>query len=80
MHEIGHSFGLEHIEISEMAIMAPYYHPTVDSDGHYMPPKLTSLDVSAARKLYGPRIEVYHPKQSPETSKWLRDLPYMFKR
>lgn len=52
MHEIGHSLGLDHIDKSE-AIMFPMYHPTRDSDGHYMPPKLTPDDVSAARHIYG---------------------------
>uniref|UniRef100_A0A914EC87 Uncharacterized protein n=1 Tax=Acrobeloides nanus TaxID=290746 RepID=A0A914EC87_9BILA len=40
--------------------MALVYQPTLDSDGSYMPPKLTLHDVRAARKIYGPRREPYN--------------------
>uniref|UniRef100_A0A914C8T2 Uncharacterized protein n=1 Tax=Acrobeloides nanus TaxID=290746 RepID=A0A914C8T2_9BILA len=42
---------------SDSAIMAPVYLPTLDSYGNYMPPRLTSYDVGAARKIYGRRID-----------------------
>jgi predicted Zn-dependent protease len=57
VHEIGHALGLPHIGKVESAIMAPYYKPTIDSDGSYMPPRLTPHDVSAVRKIYSNFVE-----------------------
>lgn len=52
IHEGGHALGLSHSK-ADSAIMAPFYQETVDSQGRYKFPALTSDDIRAIQDIYG---------------------------
>uniref|UniRef100_A0AC34FU08 Peptidase metallopeptidase domain-containing protein n=1 Tax=Panagrolaimus sp. ES5 TaxID=591445 RepID=A0AC34FU08_9BILA len=54
IHESGHTLGLDHSR-DESSIMAPFYHQTVDDNGRYITPELTSGDIDKIQKIYGSR-------------------------
>uniref|UniRef100_A0A914QWV8 Peptidase metallopeptidase domain-containing protein n=1 Tax=Panagrolaimus davidi TaxID=227884 RepID=A0A914QWV8_9BILA len=57
IHEMGHVLGLAHHNNDENNIMHESYHYTVDKEGNYVLPRLSSYDVTDIQEIYGPRSQ-----------------------
>ncbi len=65
-HEVGHSIGLNHEEQGALAIMNPFYNPSL--------PVLTNDDINAAISIYGPNASQPEPEESKTVAIFLDDL------